>query len=333
VDGAILCVECVAVSGSRHGEERIRGRSMHIGRGEMWALVAAAGYAANHLFLRIALAGYDLHNSVAATIQALPNILLCLVLGFRAGARSGPRVSPLRDWRLSATLIGSGLLLLVVATPLLFEAFRQGGVLITTPVSGTQVLWGALLAALLLGERLNRRMIMGMFISLAGIVLLALGQSRGVLVAPTWWLAVPYALGAALCWAISGVGLTYAMRHGVDRYQALLVMVLSGVVALNLHLTATGQLGLYSRTPASALLDTLVAGLFNTVGVAAIASALALTSVASATTLNSLQVALAPLLAWLWLREDLSVVMGMGIALILVGVVIVQRGKAPDGRH
>jgi drug/metabolite transporter (DMT)-like permease len=236
-------------------------------------------------------------------------------------------VSPLSDWRLIGALVANGLLLFVVATPLLFGALRLGGVLVTSPLTGTQVLWAAILAALLLHESFTRIMALGMMVSVVGIAALTLGRSGGADLSPTWWLAVPYALGAALCWAVAGVLITYCLRRGVDRYQVLAIPTLVGVFVLNGYLLATGEIALYAETSASVILDLLVAGTFSAVALVCLTTALHLTTVASATTLNSLQVAFAPLIAWLFLGEPLNLVIGIGILLILVGVIIVQRAR------
>jgi drug/metabolite transporter (DMT)-like permease len=290
----------------------------------MWALLAAAGYALNHIFLRVALRGYDLDNMVGATAQAVPTLALTAVVGWAVKRSDRGKVPPWGDRLLALGLVGSGLLLFVVSVPLLFGAFRLGGVLVTSPVTGTQVLWGALLAALLLRQPFNRTMAAGMVVSVVGIVLLTIGQSSGMELAPTWWLAVPYALGAALCWALSGVMLTHAMHRGVDRFQALAVVVATGIVTLNLYLLLTGRVRLYGSTPLPVLLSAMAAGVFNMIALVAITSAFALTSVASASALNSLQVGLAPLLAWIFLGEGLNGRMAGGIVLILVGVLVVQ---------
>jgi drug/metabolite transporter (DMT)-like permease len=305
-----------------------RTRSRRLGKGEIWALVAAVGYALNHVLLNVALAGYELDNMVAATVQAFPALLAAAILGWGIRGKDG-RVSPLADWKLAGAAVLGGLLLLVVGAPLLFGAFRKGGVLITSPVTGTSVLWGALLAAALLHEPFNRRMAAGMGISILGIAVLSLGKGGAEQLSPTWWLAVPYALGAALCWAISGVLLAYAMRRGVDRYQALGLTILVGVLILNVYMAITGRLRLYGDTPLRVLRNTLWAGVFNSIGVVAITTAFSMTSVASASTLNNLQVGLAPLLAWAFLGEWVSLVMAGGLVLILVGVIVVQRSKAP----
>ena len=78
---------------------------MRLGKGEMWAIVAATGYALNHVLLNVALGGYELDNTVAATIQALPALLATLVLGWGVRGKDG-RVSPVGDWRLAGSAVG-----------------------------------------------------------------------------------------------------------------------------------------------------------------------------------------------------------------------------------
>ena len=302
-------------------------QGLHLGKGELWALGAALSYALYQVFLRVAVRGDELNNMVGTTVQAIPLLLFSLAMGWVVKRSDRGTVSPFSDWKLIGALVFNGLLLFVVATPLLFGALREGGVLITTPLTGTQVLWAALLAALVLQERFTRTMAMGMVISVIGVAALTWGQSGGGELASTWWLAVPYALGAALCWALAGVLITYNMRQGVDRFQVLAIPSLVGLGVLNTYLLVTGDLGLYASTPVDVLLSLLAAGLFSAVALVCLTSALALTTVVSATTLNSLQVGLAPLIAWMFLEEDLSLIAGVGILLILVGVIVVQRAR------
>jgi drug/metabolite transporter (DMT)-like permease len=314
-----------------------RGFHLHLGRGELWALTAALAYALNNIFVRVAVRDYDLNYMMGVGLRATPTFLLALLMGIGAKRRNPQAVSPISDWRLTAMLVGYGLLTFVIANPLLFAALRAGGVLIASPVTGTQALWAGLIAALFLHEPLNRTMVGGMGITVAGIALLAVSQSGGTPISPTvrlsahgeaWWLAVPFALGTALCWALSGVLVTGAMRRGVDRFWALAVATGSGIVALNLYLLLAGDIGVYATTPLMAQVSLLLAGLLNAVALVSITTALSLTSVASATTLNSLQIGLAPLFAWLLLGEQPELLMAMGILLIAVGVVIVQRANS-----
>jgi drug/metabolite transporter (DMT)-like permease len=255
----------------------------------------------------------------------MPTFLFTLAMGLGTKQRDPDTTSPLSDWKLMAMLVSYGLLTFVIANPLLFAALRMGGVLIATPVTGTQALWAGVIAAIFLREPFNSKIATGMATSIAGIALLAWSQSSGTPVSPTWWLAMPFALGTALCWAASGVLITSAMRRGVDRFAALAIATGSGILFLNLLLLLTGQIDVYAATPVRAQGIVLLAGLLNVIALVSITTALSLTSVASATTLNSLQIGLAPLIAWLVLGEHLDLPMAIGILLISVGVIIVQR--------
>ncbi|MDY7078364.1 MAG: DMT family transporter [Chloroflexota bacterium] len=299
-----------------------------LGKGELWALMAALAYALNNIFVRVAVRDYDLNDLMGVSLRATPTFLFALLMGLRTKRRNPQAVSPISNWRLAAMLVGYGLLTFVIANPLLFAALRAGGVLVASPVTGTQALWAGLIAALFLHEPLNRAMVGGMVTSVAGIALLAVGRGGGTPVSPTWWLAVPFALGTALCWALSGVLVTSAMRRGVDRFWALTVATGCGIAALNLYLLLAGDIDVYTTTPLMAQVSLLLAGLLNAVALVSVTTALSLTSVASATTLNSLQIGLAPLFAWLFLGEQLDLLMAAGIVLIAVGVVIVQRANS-----
>ena len=311
------------MSSSPEGNDLLQ--RIHLGKGEVWALAAAFGYALYQVFLGVAMQG-EVDNSVAATVQAIPVLLFATAMGWVINRRGKQTTSPFSDWRLIGALVCNGLLLFVVATPLLFESLRKGGVLITSPVLGTQVLFAALLAALLLREPFTRTMALGMVISVVGIFALTVGQS-GAGLPPTWWLAVPFALGTALSWALAGVLLTYTMRRGVDPFQAVAIPTIVGIATLNGYLLVTGQIGLYGGTSAEILAILLVAGVFSAAALISLTMALNLTTVASATTLNSLQVAIAPVIAWIFLGENLNLAAAVGILIILVGVIIVQRSK------
>jgi drug/metabolite transporter (DMT)-like permease len=301
---------------------------LHLGRGELWALAAAVAYALNSILIRIAVRDYAMNDMMGVSLQAMPTFLFASVMGLGTKKRNPDATSPTSDLKLTAMLVGFGLLTFVIANPLLFAALRTGGVLVATPVSGTQALWAGLIASIFLHEPFNRKIAGGMAVTIAGVALLALSQSQGTPVSATWWLAVPFALGTAFCWALSGVLITGAMRRGVDRFPALAVTTGSGIIMLNLYLLLTSQIDGYTATSLQAQGNVLLAGLLNTVALVSITTALSLTSVASATTLNSLQIGLAPLLAWLLLGEYLDWLMALGILSIFIGAIIVQRANS-----
>ena len=301
---------------------------LRLGRGELWALAAALGYALYQVFLREAVRGIELNDMVGTTIQAIPLLLFSAAMSWFVKRSDKGTTSPWSDWKLIVSLVANGLLLFVVATPLLFAALREGGVLVASPLTGTQVLWAAVLAAILLRERFTGTMALGMIIMVVGIATLTAGSSGSLQLSSTWWRAIPFALGVAFCWAVAGVLITYCMRQDVDRFQVLAIPTMIGLAALNGYLLINGDIGLYASTPLPITLSLLAAGVFSAVALICLTTALNLTTVASATTLNSLQVAIAPLIAWIFLDETLNPVLAFVILLIMVGVIIFQRARA-----
>jgi drug/metabolite transporter (DMT)-like permease len=302
-----------------------------VGRGELWALGAALFYALSNVFSGAATRGYSLNPMLGAGMRALPTLFLCLALGWHARRKNPTLTSPLADWRILGALVATGLAVFVTGGTLMFMALQLGGVAVTTPITGTQVLWSAIIAALLLHQPLHRKMVLGMLISVVGVCLLTLGRSGPSTLSPRWWLAVPLATATALSWALSGVFVAYVLRRGVDRFQAMAVSSLVGVVSINAVLWRTGNLHVYSSTPVGALWRLLIAGTLGMTGLLALISALAHTTVASANALNSLQVGLAPLISWIVLGEQMNPRMGTGIALIMIGVIVVQVAKPASG--
>ncbi len=313
----------ISEDSSKNPNSRLR-----LGKGELWALAGAVFYALNNVLTGLAVQGNQLDYWLGVSLRALPLLPLALAFGWNAAKRDPKVVSPLANRKIVAALVASGLLNFVVGGPPFLAALHEGGVLIATPVANTQVLWAAILASLFLHERFTRRMALGMVVCIAGIFVLALGRSGGITASARWWLAIPYATVAAAAWALSGVLIAYAMRRGVDRFQALAVSALTGIVVINLTMLLRGTIAAYVTTLPALTLSVLAAGLMGVFALICLVSAFALTTVASANTINALQVAIAPLLAWAFLGERLNVVVGLGLLVILVGVIIVQQARA-----
>jgi uncharacterized membrane protein len=107
----------------------------------------------------------------------------------------------------------------------------------------------------------------------------------------------------------------------------LTVSVLTGAITLNGYLLATGDIGLYLTTPRAIMAAAIIAGVLGMAALVSLTTALSLTTVASANALNSLQVGLAPLIAWLLLGEGMNTWIALGILLIMGGVIVVQIAK------
>lgn len=305
----------------------ISNAAKRIGKGEVWAFGAAMAYSLDNVFTAIAVRGQGINFYLGAFLRSLPVFIFTLTITLTRREKN-QTTSPFSDIKLVLSLIAYGLLTFFLGNTMFFSALQKGGVLVTTPLAGTQVLWAALFAVLLLGESLNWKMVAGMLLSIVGIFILAVGKSGGVNLAPQWWLAIPLALGTAVCWSLSGVLIAYAQRRGVDRFHALLFALAVGLLTLNLYMLGTGQIDVYTTTSPRLMVNVVLAGIFNMFALISITTALGLTSVASATTLGSLQVGLAPVFAWILIQEGMNVLIASGIALILAGVIFVQANRS-----
>lgn len=299
--------------------------SLAINQGELWALGGAFAYALDNVFAAGAVRGSGINTILGAGVRSLPVLVFALLMSLAVNRRSPRALSPFSDWKLVGALVGNGILTFLIGNSFLFAAFHAGGVQIATPVVSTQVLWSALLAALFLREPVNRKMFLGIGISILGIFTLTIGKGLGSNLQPGWWLSVPYALTAAVSWSVSSVLITYVMRRGVDRFQALAVALVVGLVCLNGYLLFAGLINLYTVTPLPLIGKVILAGMFNMVALVCATTALSLTTVASAGVLNSLQVGIAPLIAWAVLGEQMNLEIAAGIVLIILGVIVVQR--------
>jgi drug/metabolite transporter (DMT)-like permease len=297
------------------------------GTGELWALGAALAYSLDNVFAANAVRGTGIDSILGAGLRSIPVLIFALIMALTTPRRNPKALSLFTDWKLVAAVMGNGVLTFGIGNPLLFAAFRAGGVAVATPIVATQVLWSGLLAVILLKEPLSRRMLLGMGVCILGVVVLTLGKSQGSSLQPGWWLSVPYALGTALCWAMAAVLITYAMRRGVDRFQALAFALFVGLASLNGYLYLQGKISLYSTTPANLILKVIIAGAFNMVALVSVTTALSLTTVVSASILSSLQAGFAPLIAWVFLGEPMNLGLAVGIVMILLGAIAVQQAR------
>jgi DME family drug/metabolite transporter len=295
-----------------------------IGAGEIWAFSSAMAYSLDNVFTAFAVRGEAINFYLGASLRSVPVLIFTLLATIFFRKSKKLTISPFSDIKIILALSAHGILAFFLGNTMFFGALQKGGVLITTPLAGTQVLWAALFAVLLLKELLNWKMVAGMVTTIVGIAILALGKSGGVELAPQWYQAIPLALGTAVCWSLSGVLIAYVQRRGVDRFHALLFALVIGMLFLNGYLIFSGQTGVYLTTSTTLVGNVLLAGLFNMLASIAITTALGLTSVASAATLGSLQVGLAPILAWFFLKEEMNLFIAIGILLILTGVIVVQ---------
>lgn len=209
-------------------------------------------------------------------------------------------------------LLNSGVPFLLYAYAALSLSAGQMAVL-----NATSPMWGALLAALLLGERLRAGRIAGLLLGLGGVALIARPAGGTLALA-----AVAAALGAAGCYGLTAVYLRRWARDVPGKGMAVGTQVTSALLLLPL----------VPLWPPPAAPTPLVVASLLALGLAggAIAYVLYFRLVADIGPTGALSVTyLVPLFGMLWgalfLGEALTPTMLGGAALVILGTVLVLR--------
>jgi len=104
-------------------------KRIDLGKGEVWALGAALGYALYQVFLRVALRGEGLNTMVGATVQAIPVLLFATAMGWFINRKGKETTSPFSDWRLIGALVVNGLLLTVKTAKVIAQMMKFANLL------------------------------------------------------------------------------------------------------------------------------------------------------------------------------------------------------------
>jgi drug/metabolite transporter (DMT)-like permease len=303
-------------------------RRVRVGPGEVWALASAVGYAFTSIFSRIAAVAVS--NPIFATIfRALPTLTIgwTRFIRYRAGwGRLKPSAQAFVGWRTIAVMLFGGTMN-VIGTVAFFKALEVGGVVLTAPVQATNVLWSAVLAALLLKEPLTPRMSAGIFVAMMGVGFLGYGRSASSDVSPEALWAIPLTLLTTFAWALSGICTRYALTHGADKYMSVALAQSTGTLVLFLIVVLSGQSQQMFSTSWETLGTLLLAGVLSALALYAGAQAYVHTTVASVATISSTNPVIATLLAVILLNENLNALMAVGMLLTVVGVTYVQLTK------
>ena len=185
-------------------------------------------------------------------------------------------------------------------------------------LNATSPMWGALLSALLLGERLTRRRAAGLVIGIVGVALV----TRPTTGAEIPYAAVAAALAAAFCYGLSGAYMTRWAGGAPSRGMAVGTQMVAGVLLIPF----------IPLWPPAAAPTPLVAVSMLALGLVcgAIAYLLYFRLIADIGATGALTVTyLIPVFGVLWgalfLGEALSVSMLAGGALVILGTVFVLR--------
>ncbi len=303
-------------------------RLIQIGTGEWWALASALGFALSNLLTRVVSVGGD---PLAGTIiRSLPLILSSLIV-MTWRHRGYITLIPNRDeflgWRALILLSFSSLIVIPISIYSLYLAFRYGGILVAVPIFSVNPLWGALLAVPFLGEVFNKQIGGGIIISIVGISLLTYGQYVGTPVSSKWLLGVVFASITALSWALIANFRSYFLSRGMNLFWMIGINSTIGTIVLLAFLSGFGRLDTLSEFSTTQIWQLLSAGGLNAIGNFTLAAAFSSASVASVTTLKSLDVVITSVVAIFFLGEVMNFSIGLGILLLIGGIFVVQTGK------
>jgi drug/metabolite transporter (DMT)-like permease len=185
-------------------------------------------------------------------------------------------------------------------------------------LSATAPMWGAVMSAAFLGERLNRRRIVGLVLGVLGVALITRPTAESVS-----WLPVAAGLAAAACYGSIGIYLRRWAPGAPAKGMAVGTQLGAGLVVLPL----------VAVWPPAVAPSPLVLGSVIALGLVcgAIAYVLYFRLIADLGATGALTVTyLTPLFAMLWgglfLAEALTAPMLGGAALVIIGTVLVLRG-------
>jgi drug/metabolite transporter (DMT)-like permease len=304
-------------------------RLSRFGAGEWWALGSALTYAfANVMTRLVSVTGDPLAGSIIRTLPI--TIIGCGLMVWRH-RETMRRLLPGRQqffgWRAVGLLALYALVISPLASFAIYLAFRYGGVLVAAPVLALHPLWGALIAVPFLGEAFNKRIGGGIVIAVLGIALLTYGQHIGAPVSPQWPLGLLFAMVTAVCFAVGANLNRFLIPHGVDVFSLLGLTNVGALVVMGVGLWASGRFEALAAFSAGEVWRLFLAGGLSGLGSILLFTAFAFTTVASATTLKSLDTGLASLIAVFALTEAVNWPIALGLVLILGGAWIVQMGK------
>lgn len=185
-------------------------------------------------------------------------------------------------------------------------------------LNATSPMWGAVLSAALLGERLSLRRAAGLALGVAGVALVTRPDAEGGLAAA----AIAAALAAAFCYGLAGAYLRRWARDVPARGMAIGTQLAAGVLLLPFIALAPPPAAASALVVASALALGLVCG--------AVAYLLYFRLIADIGATGALTVTyLIPIFGVFWgalfLGETVSVSMLAGMAVVILGTVLVLR--------
>jgi drug/metabolite transporter (DMT)-like permease len=247
-----------------------------------------------------------------------------LTLSTGRGGDLNPRRAQFIGWKIVLWLALSGAASYFVGNNAYQLALRFGGINLTVPVAQSASLWGGIvLGAAFLGERFSRKVVWGGSAVVAGLLLITSGGVTPL--GLEWYLAMPLAAAAGLGYAASNLLMRFAFQRGAAQFPALAVNAISGLTLLLIAAVLRDGFNFLTGTPPQTLWALLGAGVFNAGALLSLSRALTLTTAGRVNAINVGSIVISTLAAVVIFREPLTPSIASGIALIVGGILLVQR--------
>ncbi len=301
----------------------------HIGRGERWALLAAASYTVVNITLRAAAPEVD--PVLGAFLRQVPVAVIAWLVVLRSGAvefRPGHPEFLGRD--LVWVLLASGAVSLVLGNIAYQLALVTAGLGVT--VSGIQagsVLGGLVLSTVSLREPPTREQAIGAAVIVAGLAAIGVAQTSGL--SELWSLGLLFAVAAGSCYAAAN-----ALTRVVQKRRPLLFVTLAGssvgglaplaaIIGAREALEPGAVFGGLSLATVGVV---LAAGLANALALASLALAVRYTTVASTNVVSAAAIVFSFVGSIVIFGEVGTPPMVVGVLLVIAGLLIAQLRRA-----
>jgi drug/metabolite transporter (DMT)-like permease len=276
-----------------------------------WAVIGMLVRSLSHTFNSASL------NAVRSTLGGA--LILAWVLS--TGGLTGLTAM---SWRAFLLLAISVLLAVWLGDTVFFESTRDLGLARALTVSMSYPLIAALLAAFFLNEPLTPTLALGSVLTLGGVVLTVVGETRsGAAARERFWIGVGAATLASVAWAASVVVLKPSLTE-VDAIQAQAVRLPVAAALLWMTPWSWGALRALRRQGAHALWRLAALGGLTAISSIMFVAGVRYAGVAVATVLSSTAPIFAIPLGLVFLNERVPPVAVVGTAITVLGIALLQ---------
>lgn len=295
--------------------------------GDLWAIIAGIGFGVFQSLNRRAVQGMDVYLATFLQLFISAVVLVAITL-FTVDLRI------LADAPLGALLnfALAGFFHFFVGWTFLNTSQKRIGASRTSPLIGSTPLFGAVLAALMLGEIPNWLSSIGILLMIVGVFYISRSngginnsQPNAAGVHKGGWRDSLHGLAAALCWAISPIFIRQGLKELPDPLLGVTIGILASVVAYGVPLVMRRGQRLFTSATRDALTFKIIAGVLVGLSTWMRWIALDLTSVATVLALSLMSIPVVIILSPFVIGRQLERITAMlvtGAALIIGGALL-----------